>query len=67
MKASQLLAWLMCLLLAFAAMLMATRNWLKIAMLEKRFDQVAAVATEQTAVLRDIRALLQKMEGGSAE
>jgi hypothetical protein len=60
-KTTQLVAWLMCLILAFVAMLASVRNWVQIAVLQRDCATANTAMVEQTAVLRDIRSLLQQM------
>jgi len=63
MKTSELLAWLLCLLIAFCAAVLAVYNATKLAVLEQRFEEVNTTAAEQTAVLQDIRDLLRRQGG----
>ncbi len=58
MKSPQLIAWLVCLLIAFGAAILSVHNATKMAVLERRFDEVKRTAAVQTAVLEDIRDLL---------
>lgn len=62
MKTSQFLAWITCLALAFFACVLAARNAVRTALLEKQFEAVQAVAAEQTAALQDLTAVLRQME-----
>lgn len=65
MNPSQLLAWLLCLALAFFASTLAVRNGLKVALLERQFEGVRLVAQDQQDLLRDIRSLLQTIEANT--
>jgi len=62
MNASQLLAWLICLVLAFFAAALALNNTLKSAMLERQVAEARKVTTYQSEVLTDIRTLLAQIE-----
>lgn len=62
MNASQLLAWLVCLALAFFASALAARNGWKTAVLEKEFAVVQDSAEERQEVLEEIRTLLQSID-----
>ena len=63
MNVTQLMAWIICLALAFFAGLLAAHNTAKTAMLEKQFAKVQAVANDQTAALREINTTLRQIEG----
>ena len=63
MNVTQLLAWVICLALAFFAGLLAAHNTAKTAMLEKQFAVVQAAATNQTAALHEITSALRQIEG----
>ncbi len=63
MNASQVVAWLTCLLVAFFAAILAVHGSVKVAVLEKRFAEISETAVEQTAVLTDIRDLLGQIAG----
>lgn len=67
MNASQLLAWLVCLFLAFGAAVLSVHNSFKLAALENQFERTERVATEQTVVLKELRDLLQHMSGESGD
>ena len=62
MNVTQLLAWIICLALAFFAGLLAARNSVKTAMLEKQFAAVQAAAIDQTAALHEVSATLRQVE-----
>jgi hypothetical protein len=62
MNVTQLLAWIICLALAFFAGLLAARNSVKTAMLEKQFAAVQAAAVDQTAALHEVSATLRQIE-----
>jgi hypothetical protein len=65
MNASQMLAWLLCLALAFFAATLAVRNGLKVALLEKQFEEVRQAALNQQELLGDIRMLLRSIDGNT--
>lgn len=62
MNASQLLAWLVCLALAFFASALAARNGWKTAVLEKQFVAVQQEAQARQDVLEEIRDVLQSID-----
>jgi hypothetical protein len=62
MNPSQLIAWLVCLVLAFGAAVLAINNGYKVALLRRQFADVQRVADEQTKLLGDIRGVLQRIE-----
>lgn len=62
MNASQLLAWLVCLLIAAGAAVLAVHNSYKLAVLNRRFAQVETAARDHAEVLTDIRDILTRME-----
>jgi hypothetical protein len=62
MNASQLLAWIICLALAFFASALAARNGWKTAVLEKQFAAVQETAQERQEVLEEIRDVLQSID-----
>ena len=62
MNPSQLIAWLVCLALAFFACAVSFRNGYRIALLDKEFAEVKRVAGDQEELLEDIRGLLQRIE-----
>lgn len=62
MNPSQLLAWLICLALAFFAAALAIRNSYAIALLEKDFVEVQTVANDRGEMLGEIRDILQHIE-----
>ena len=62
MNVTQFLAWIICLALAFFACVLAARNTGKTAMLERQLGTVQAVATDQTAALRDVTVVLKQIE-----
>ncbi len=62
MNSSQLIAWLLCLLLAFFAAAIALRNGYKVAILESRFEAVQRAAGDQTEVLARIEGVLARIE-----
>ncbi|NIM70405.1 MAG: hypothetical protein GTO48_08135 [Xanthomonadales bacterium] len=65
MNASQLLAWLVCLLIAAGAAVLAVHNSYKLAVLNRRFAQVETAARDHAEVLTDIRDILTRMEASS--
>lgn len=62
MNVTQLLAWIICLALAFFAGLLAAHNTAKTAMLEKQFSAVQSAAVDQTAALHEVSAALRQIE-----
>jgi hypothetical protein len=62
MKASQLMAWLLCLVIAFLALLLAGRASLKTTVLEKRFAEVRQSASAQAELFKDLRDVLQRID-----
>lgn len=62
MNPSQLIAWLVCLVLAAFAAVLSINNSYREAVLERRFAEVQKAAGEQTALLEGIRSLLQQIE-----
>ncbi|MFO8006667.1 MAG: hypothetical protein R6V05_02930 [Candidatus Brocadiia bacterium] len=62
MNASQLLAWLVCLLIAAGAAVLAVHNSYKLAVLNRQFARVQSAAQDHTEVLTDIRDILSRME-----
>lgn len=62
MTPSQLIAWLVCLVLAFFAAALAVSNSYKAAILERRFETVRHSAQEQTEVLARIEQVLVRIE-----
>ncbi len=62
MNASQLLAWLVCLFLAFGAAVLSVHNSFRLIKLERRYEkELMRVADEQTAALKDVRDVLRQM------
>jgi hypothetical protein len=59
MKAPQLLAWLMCLALAFFAAVLSMRNTGRIGMMQKTYAEAIEAAAVRNAILEDIRDLLR--------
>ena len=64
MNTSQLMAWLICLALAFFAAALAVSNGYKVALLQRKFAAVNEVAEEQRALLEGIEAVLRQIEEG---
>ncbi len=62
MNASQIIAWLVCLLLAFCAAVLAVHNTAKLAVLEKRFAEVTQAAERQNQALEEVRDVLLLIE-----
>jgi len=62
MNATQLIAWLVCLIVAFFAAVLAVSTGYKVALLEKEFRQVRQTAAEDTALLGEIRSVLKEIE-----
>ena len=62
MNTSQTIAWLICLLLAFFATVLAVRSSYQATLLERRFAEVSRVADDEQALLGQIRDLLQRIE-----
>jgi len=62
MNPSQLLAWLICLMLAFFAAALSVHNSYNLARLDKKFAEVERVAGDQKALLSDIHQVLQQIE-----
>ncbi|MHC5034532.1 MAG: hypothetical protein ACYTFZ_05815 [Planctomycetota bacterium] len=62
MNPSQLIAWLVCLVLAFGAAVLAINNSYKVAFLRRQFADVQRIADEQTELLGDIRGILERIE-----
>jgi hypothetical protein len=67
MNASQFLAWILCLALAFFASALAVRNGYKTALLEKEFAAVQKSAEDSRELLRDVRDVLQSIDRHLAE
>lgn len=70
MNASNLIAWLLCLVLAFVATALAGINRGKTMVLERKFRQISdtqKVTETQVKVLKEIHSLLSRMEGTSRE
>ena len=61
MNTTQTIAWLICLVLAFTATIMAARANYQAALTEQRFDQVQRVAGDQQELLGQIRDVLQQI------
>jgi hypothetical protein len=62
MNPSQLIAWLICLLLAFFAAALSVSNSYKAALLDRKFVEVQKAATDQSALLSDVRRILEQIE-----
>ncbi|MHC4479488.1 MAG: hypothetical protein ACYS1C_00740 [Planctomycetota bacterium] len=62
MNPSQLIAWLICLVLASGAALLAIKNTYEVALLERQFAETQRAANDQTAVLSEIRSILREIE-----
>lgn len=62
MNPSQLIAWLVCLVLASFAAVLSVNNVYRAKVLEKRFVEVQKAAETQDALLSDIRRVLQQIE-----
>jgi hypothetical protein len=62
MNASQFLAWILCLVLAFFASALAVRNGYKAALLEKEFQSVQKAMEDRGQVLEEIRDLLENID-----
>jgi hypothetical protein len=62
MNPSQLIAWLVCLTLAFFAAALSVSNSYKAALLDRKFAEVQKAATDQSALLSDIRRVLGQIE-----
>jgi hypothetical protein len=62
MNPSQLLAWLICLGLAFFAAALSVYNSYGLARLDRRFTEVERVATDQMVLLSDIGRILEQIE-----
>jgi hypothetical protein len=67
MTPSQLIAWLVCLVLAFFAAALAVSNSYKVAIVERRFEAVRHSAQDQTEVLARIEGVLGKIEDHLSE
>jgi len=68
MKASQLLAWLMCLALAFFAAALSMYNTGRIRLMQKAYAEATEAAAVRNAILEDIRDLLRdRIDQGRAE
>ncbi len=62
MNPSQLIAWLVCLSLAFFAAALSVSNSYRTALLDRKFAEVQKAANEQGALLSDIRGVLTQIE-----
>jgi hypothetical protein len=62
MNTTQTIAWLICLLLAFFATILAVRASYQATLMERRFDQVQQVARDQKELLGQIRDVLQSID-----
>jgi hypothetical protein len=62
MNTTQTIAWLICLLLAFFATILAVRASYQSTVMERRFEEVQQAAGEQQKLLSQIRDVLQRME-----
>jgi hypothetical protein len=63
MNASQLLAWLLCLALAFFASALAVRNGYRTALLERELTTLRQTVEDRQELLQDIHGLLQTIDG----
>ena len=62
MNPSQLIAWLVCLSLAFFAAALSVSNSYKAALLDRKFVEVQKAATDQSAILSDVQRILEQIE-----
>ncbi len=62
MKASQLLAWFICLAIASFASVLAIHNSYKVALLERDFAHLSKTAGDYGALLPDVHSTLQSIE-----
>ena len=62
MNTTQTLAWIICLVLAFVAAIMAARANYQAALTERRFEQVQRVVNDRQELLEQIRDVLQRIE-----
>lgn len=62
MNASQVLAWLICLLLAFFGALLAINARTKVALLEKNFDELNRATADYRPLLAEVQNTLQQIE-----
>jgi hypothetical protein len=67
MNASQFMAWILCLALAFFASALAVRNGYKTALLEKEFAAVQEKAEDRQELLREVRDVLRSLDRRMAE
>ncbi|KPK62621.1 MAG: hypothetical protein AMK73_05860 [Planctomycetes bacterium SM23_32] len=62
MNPTQTIAWLVCLIAAFFAAVLAVKNSYGVALLEKQYPRVQEVVAAQTELLTEIRDVLQQIE-----
>ena len=62
MNATQMLAWLVCLIVAFFAAVLAVNAGYKLALMEKEFRQANQTVAEEAALLGEIRSVLKEIE-----
>ena len=62
MSPTQMMAWLICLVLAFFAAAIGVKTGYRVTMLEKEFATVRRVAAEQNEALDRLSAVLEKLD-----